>query len=69
MFIVEQAIGHTFPDKAILKLALTSAGAEEDNHDGNRGLARIGNTVLQLVVDTSGYKNKGSRSEYICLEN
>lgn len=59
--IVEGVVGYQFGDKGHLKLALTSAGAEEDNHDGNRTLAMIGEAAAQLAAVDSGYEKAASR--------
>lgn len=59
--IVEMAVGYEFTVKSHLKLALTSAGAEEDNHDGNRKLALIGEAAAQLAAVNSGYEKAASR--------
>lgn len=53
--LVEQAIGHQFHDQELLKKAMTAAGAEVDDHDGNRHLASVGQAVLRLVIADSGY--------------
>ena len=40
--LVEAAIGYRFRTKDPLSLALTAAGADPENHDGNRALALVG---------------------------
>lgn len=53
---VELAIGYIFKQKNLLKLSLTAAGAEVDNHDGNRNLAKFGQTAIHFVIAGKGYE-------------
>lgn len=64
MRIVEDVFGYTFADQSYLRLALTAAGAEEDNWDGNRRLAMVGEAALQLAVLDVGYQEGASRGKH-----
>ncbi|OGM44507.1 hypothetical protein ABOM_006770 [Aspergillus bombycis] len=50
---VESIIQHSFNNKVYPRQALTAAGVENDNHEGNRQLAQVGaswvDTVLNIV--------------------
>ena len=47
---VEEIIQYQFARKGYLSQALKSAGAEEDDHDGNRAFARLGKPLIELYV-------------------
>ncbi|KAK6826937.1 hypothetical protein RU639_004403 [Aspergillus parasiticus] len=55
---VERIIGHTFSSGHLIRQALTSAGAEKDNYDGNRKLSQLGaslmDTLLAIIVYGTG---------------
>lgn len=53
---VELAIEYTFKQKDLLTLALTAAGAKPENHDGNRKLAKFGQTAIHFAIASRGYK-------------
>ena len=55
-------IGYTFTDVSHLVQALTAAGAEEENYDGNRKLAQLGESVMQCIVLDKALTEGGSRS-------
>jgi len=59
----EKIIGRPFKDKELITLALTAAGAEELNHDGNRKLALFGEQLLQFLISWSGFKNGATRGK------
>ena len=63
--IVQQNIGHQFRDKELLELALTAAGADERNHDGNRKLAWVGQAAIQLAVATTGFQDSATLGKEI----
>lgn len=52
--MAENIIGYRFASDFYLRQALTAAGAETNNHDGNRALALIGahwiDTLLMIVL-------------------
>lgn len=61
---VEYIIGHNFASKRYIHQALTAAGAENENYDGNRRLSQIGasliDTILSLIVyHTDTNRGKG----------
>jgi len=60
---VERVIAYIFNDKSLITLALTAAGAEEHNHDGNRRLALFGEQLIQFLVSWSGWKNGATRGK------
>jgi dsRNA-specific ribonuclease len=64
---VEHYIGYPFKDRDYLKQALTAAGADEDNHDGNRKLAQLGKTVTELALTFIGYETTGDRGKHNIL--
>lgn len=47
---VEGIIGYSFRTKNLLRRALTAAGAEESNYDGNRKLASYGTRLVSLLL-------------------
>ena len=52
--IVEDTIGHEFSQKKYITQALTAAGVDNDNWDGNRKLALLGESLLEfLLVDNA----------------
>ncbi|KAB8232589.1 uncharacterized protein BDW43DRAFT_311974 [Aspergillus alliaceus] len=55
---VETIIGHTFTSKFLILLALTAAGADKENYDGNRKLSQLGaslvDTLLAIIVYGTG---------------
>jgi dsRNA-specific ribonuclease len=64
--VVEHAIGHSFQSKRSLLLqALTAAGAEEDNWDGNRKLAQLGTALTEFLLVYLGYEAQVSRGELL----
>jgi dsRNA-specific ribonuclease len=49
---LQEKIGYSFTDIKYLKQALKAAGAEINDYDGNRELAKRGESLLQgIVVD------------------
>lgn len=58
---VEAKIDYHFEERDILRQALTAAGAEQGNHDGNRRLALMGQAVMQLLISETGYEKSTSR--------
>lgn len=56
-------IGYTFQFENYLSLALTAAGAEDDNYDGNRGLAQVGTSLIEFLLVFKGYDAKSVRSK------
>lgn len=65
---IERLVGYTFIDKTRVTGALTCAGVEEDNHDGNRVFARFGRVVIELYVLQSGYQKGNSTCQYFTLQ-
>lgn len=48
---VELIVGYSFPSPKCLVRALTAAGAEEHNHDGNRKFARLGKYLARIYTE------------------
>lgn len=63
---VEKTIGYSFRSKEYLVQALTAAGAEEDNHDGNRKLAHLGGAVIRFTLSFVAFETMPRRSEPPC---
>lgn len=62
--IVEEKIGYTFKNKALLELALThSSFANENDCESNERLEFLGDSILSLVVSESLYKKYSSVDE------
>jgi len=59
----ERIIGYPFKNNGLITLALTAAGAEELNHDGNRKLALFGEKLLQFLISWSGFQNGATRGK------
>ncbi|KAL6238408.1 hypothetical protein BDW75DRAFT_237505 [Aspergillus navahoensis] len=49
---VEAVIGYTFKRVPLIRQALTAAGAEENNYDGNRKLSQIGVSLVDTLLAT-----------------
>jgi dsRNA-specific ribonuclease len=58
---IEKAIDYQFNNKALLQLALTTAGANEDSLGNNKTLARIGQGAIQVVVARVGFEKAASQ--------
>lgn len=56
-------IGYEFVDIDHLWQALTAADAVEENHDGNRRLAQLGDTMIHGVLVDKAYAAGASRSK------
>ncbi|KAI9800513.1 MAG: hypothetical protein M1825_004061 [Sarcosagium campestre] len=61
-------LGYNFKRVDHLDHALTAAGVNEDDHDGNRRLAQLGAIILQMVLLDNAYMNGDSRNvANLCL--
>jgi dsRNA-specific ribonuclease len=47
---VERVIEYRFKRRSLICQALTAAGAEEDNYDGNRKLSQIGASHVDVLL-------------------
>lgn len=54
---IYRIIGYSFQDDNLLKDALTAAGANEDNYEGNRTLAQVGKMFVNLMSVKMGYSS------------
>jgi hypothetical protein len=61
--VVEVIIGYSFRSREHLVQALTAAGAEEHNHDGNRKLAHLGSNLLRFILSFVVFEIAPSRSK------
>lgn len=64
--VVENIIGYFFRSREYLVQALTAAGAEEDNHDGNRKLSHLGGNVIRFTLSFVAFETMPSRSKSRC---
>ncbi|KAI1934079.1 hypothetical protein LOZ66_006172 [Ophidiomyces ophidiicola] len=53
---VEDIIGYKFNSKNLLLKALTAAGSELNDYDGNRGLAQLGTALVEFFLVYIGYR-------------
>ena len=60
---IQRAIGYQFKQVSRLTLALTAAGAEETNYDGNRKLAQLGEVLIESALVDKAYSEGSSRSQ------
>lgn len=65
---VQDIIGYRFKSSYRLVEALTAAGADEDNYDGNRKLAQLGESVIQTVVLNDAYTAGDTRGSFLSSE-
>jgi hypothetical protein len=60
--LVEQVIGYSFETKSLIAQALTAADrVGEQQTDGNRKLAMVGEHLIQFLICWSGYRKDASR--------
>lgn len=59
---VERLIDYRFHSIVNLIQALTAAGAEEGNHDGNRKLAQFGTSLIEFLLVFLNYEAASTRS-------
>lgn len=60
---VEDIIGYKFESKQYIHEALTAAGAENENYDGNRKLSQIGTVLIDAILALIIYGTNASRGE------
>ncbi|KAI4190099.1 MAG: hypothetical protein L6R41_001018 [Letrouitia leprolyta] len=60
---LQSILGYQFTNYDKLELALTAAGADEKNHDGNRGMAQMGEKLIGLLLAEIVYEAGGSKAE------
>lgn len=61
--VVENTIGYLFKRKALLAMALTAAGADNGNYQGNRRLAQIGIDAIGICLSFEGFEKWTSPSK------
>ena len=60
---LQEHIGYSFKKPSLLQLALTAAGAEETNYDGNRRLAQLGESLITAVLCNTAFSKGVSRGK------
>jgi dsRNA-specific ribonuclease len=65
---VQRILNYRFRDITLLSDALTAAGADLDNYEGNRSLAPIGVDVIHLCLDFDARQKKGKPSKTAVLK-
>lgn len=60
---VQDIIYYNFRSINFLVLALTAAGADESNPDGNRKLAQLGELLIELLIADDAFTVGFSRGE------
>ncbi|PYH42935.1 uncharacterized protein BP01DRAFT_403803 [Aspergillus saccharolyticus JOP 1030-1] len=65
---VQRILNYRFRNITLLSHALTAAGADLDNYEGNRRLAPIGVDVIGLCLDYDAHQKKGKPSETAVLK-
>lgn len=60
---IEYIIGYEFKSKQYIHEALTAAGAEDENYDGNRRLSQIGASLIDTILALIVYGTKASRGK------
>ncbi|KAI9789616.1 MAG: hypothetical protein M1816_005925 [Peltula sp. TS41687] len=66
---VEQIIGYTFKNTSYLVQALTAAGADEQNYDGNRPMAQLGESLIETVILDNAFTAGATRDPSMVLLN
>ncbi|PYH64015.1 uncharacterized protein BO88DRAFT_439060 [Aspergillus vadensis CBS 113365] len=65
---VQRILKYRFRDITLLSNALTAAGADSDNYEGNRRLAPIGVDVIGLCLDFDAHQKKAKPRETAVLK-
>ncbi|KAL4901192.1 hypothetical protein BDW74DRAFT_187847 [Aspergillus multicolor] len=65
---IERILNYTFKSKGLLLEALTAAGANEDNHEGNRRFSHVGLGIIHTVLSLECLERKSSpeRKKELC---
>ncbi|KAL8634913.1 MAG: hypothetical protein Q9226_009413 [Calogaya cf. arnoldii] len=58
---VQIILDYRFSQFDNLELALTAAGADEGNHDGNRRMAQMGEKLIEFLLAEAAYAAGASR--------
>jgi hypothetical protein len=61
--LVEDIIRYKFQAQEHLIQALTAAGAEDENHDGNRKLAQLGTSLIEFLSVYIGFQANITRGK------
>ncbi|CAO1601908.1 hypothetical protein XANCAGTX0491_005546 [Xanthoria calcicola] len=59
---VQNILDYRFSEFENLELALTAAGADEANHDGNRRMAQMGEKLIEFLLAEAAYAAGASRA-------
>lgn len=60
---VEEVIGYTFKSSNYLIQALTAAGVDDQNYDGNRSMAQLGESLIETVVLDNAFTVGATRGD------
>lgn len=63
---VQNILDYRFSEFENLELALTAAGADEANHDGNRRMAQMGEKLIEFLLAEAAYAAGASRGA-LCI--
>jgi hypothetical protein len=64
----QRILNYRFRDITLLSDALTAAGADLDNYEGNRRLAPLGVDVIRICLDFDAHQKKGKPSKTAVLK-
>ena len=62
---MEKVIGYTFKSTDYLVQALTAAGADDRNYDGNRKMAQLGASLIGTVIFDNAITAGATRGDYL----
>ena len=62
---LQSKLGRAYKNRGLLRQAFTAPGAEEDNYEGHRSLAQIGELLLQFILGHRSFQIGFTRGE--CL--
>ncbi|KAL9594966.1 MAG: hypothetical protein Q9179_005172 [Wetmoreana sp. 5 TL-2023] len=65
---LQNILDYRFSDFDNLELALTAAGADEGNHDGNRRMAQMGEKLIEFLLAEAAYAAGASRVGFDTIE-
>ena len=68
LYCIEQIVGYTFRNSQGLVRALTAAGVNERDYEGNRRLAQLGNSLIGTAILNSAYTSGVTRGNFPCYQ-
>ena len=60
---VQEIVKYRFRSISLLLLALTAAGADDRIHDGNRKMAQLGESLIELLLAENAFTAGRSRGK------